>query len=69
MGAWVTLPCSPPNLPSPLPRLPVAALLSRQFTDMTRARVEGLLATFPKLVSDAAATGRQHTFVETDAVR
>lgn len=32
---------------------------------MTRARIEGLLAAFPKLLS----TGRQHTFVETDSVR
>lgn len=32
---------------------------------MTKARIEGLLAAFPKLMS----TGKQHTFVETDSVR
>lgn len=41
------------------------ALVARQFVDMTRTRVEGLLVAFPKLI----ATGQQHTFVETDAVR
>ncbi|XP_055330043.1 coatomer subunit delta-like [Paramacrobiotus metropolitanus] len=41
------------------------ALLSRQFVDMTRSRVEGLLASFPKLMT----TGKQHTFVETESVR
>lgn len=40
-------------------------IVSRQFVEMTRARIEGLLAAFPKLLS----TGRQHTFVETDSVR
>jgi hypothetical protein len=32
-------------------------------------RIEGLLVAFPKLVSDAATSGKQHTFVETDSVR
>nr|XP_061797227.1 coatomer subunit delta-like isoform X3 [Nerophis lumbriciformis] len=32
---------------------------------MTRTRIEGLLAAFPKLMN----TGKQHTFVETDSVR
>ena len=32
---------------------------------MTRIRIEGLLAAFPKLVS----TGTQHTYVETENVR
>lgn len=41
------------------------ALVSRQYVEMTRMRVEGLLAAFPKLVGHA----KQHTFVETDTVR
>ncbi|KAF7989517.1 hypothetical protein HCN44_008191 [Aphidius gifuensis] len=40
-------------------------LISRQFVEMTKARIEGLLAAFPKLMS----SGKQHTFVETDSVR
>ncbi|KAG8368860.1 hypothetical protein BUALT_Bualt15G0090600 [Buddleja alternifolia] len=41
------------------------ALVSRQFVDMSRIRIEGYLAAFPKLVG----TGKQHTYVETDNVR
>lgn len=41
------------------------AVISRQFRDMPRSRIEGLLASFPKLIS----AGSQHTSVETDAVR
>jgi coatomer subunit delta len=41
------------------------ALVSRQFVEMNRLRVEGLLAAFPKLIGHA----KQHTYVETDAVR
>lgn len=41
------------------------ALVSRQFVEMTRIRIEGLLAAFPKLVG----TGKQHTYVETENVR
>ena len=42
-----------------------AALVSRQYVQMTRVRVEGLLAAFPKLVG----AGKQHTYVETENVR
>lgn len=45
-------------------------LLSRQFVEMTRARIEGLLAAFPKLLgSDKSSATKQHTFVETESVR
>ena len=43
----------------------IAALVSRQYVDMSRIRIEGLLAAFPKLVG----TGKQHTYVETENVR
>lgn len=43
----------------------LSAILSRQFVEMTKARIEGLLAAFPKLMS----SGKQHTFVETESVR
>lgn len=54
------------DLPPP-PILPpsLLALVSRQFVEMTRARIEGLLAAFPKLMT----SGKQHTFVETESVR
>mmetsp|Transcript_12803 Transcript_12803/g.44503 ORF Transcript_12803/g.44503 Transcript_12803/m.44503 type:complete len:546 (-) Transcript_12803:1493-3130(-) len=41
------------------------ALVSRQFVEMTRIRIEGLLAAFPKLIG----SGKQHTYVETEHVR
>ncbi|XP_021752481.1 coatomer subunit delta-1-like [Chenopodium quinoa] len=41
------------------------ALLSRQSVNISRIRVEGLLAAFPKLIG----TGKQHSYVETDDVR
>lgn len=41
------------------------AVLSRQFREMPRSRIEALLASFPKL----ADTGNQHTTVEQDSVR
>lgn len=50
---------------TPLRLLHRAALVSRQFVDMTRIRIEGLLAAFPKLVG----AGKQHTYVETENVR
>lgn len=40
-------------------------VISRQFKEMPRARVEALLASFPKLIS----AGSQHTTIETDTVR
>ncbi|KAF9427844.1 Coatomer subunit delta [Podila epigama] len=43
----------------------VPSLISRQFREMTRARIEGLIASFPKLTS----SGQQHTTIETDHVR
>lgn len=39
--------------------------MSRQYVDMSRIRIEGLLAAFPKLIG----SGRQHTYVETENVR
>ncbi|KAL6494475.1 hypothetical protein OROGR_031275 [Orobanche gracilis] len=41
------------------------ALVSRQFVVMSRIRIEGYLAAFPKLVE----TGKQHTYIETESVR
>ncbi|EFO20949.1 ARCN1 protein [Loa loa] len=44
-------------------------LLARIFiSDMTKARLEGLLDAFPKLIASDKSQ-RQHTFIETDSVR
>ncbi|KAA0164997.1 hypothetical protein FNF27_00141 [Cafeteria roenbergensis] len=43
-------------------------LVARQFVDMPRSRIEGLLAAFPKLLSGQDKS-RQHTFIETGSVR
>ena len=42
------------------------ALLSRQFVEMSKARIEGLLEAFPKLMPSGV---KQHNFVETESVR
>lgn len=42
-------------------------LVSRQFVEMTRIRIEGLLAAFPKLLG--GTDSKQHTYVETESVR
>lgn len=40
-------------------------MISRQFLEMPRSRIEGLLASFPKLIP----AGSQHTTIETADVR
>eukprot|EP00126_Sphaerothecum_destruens_P007139 Sdes_comp19706_c0_seq1m11633 len=40
-------------------------LVSRQFIEMSRSRIEGLLSAFPKLVGSE----QEHTFIETESVR
>jgi len=42
------------------------ALVARQYHNMSRIRIEGLLSAFPKLLGSGA---KQHTFVETESVR
>jgi len=42
------------------------ALISRQFVEMTRIWIEGLLAAFPKLLG---SDPKQHTYIETESVR
>ncbi|KAF7309774.1 Copper P-type ATPase [Mycena indigotica] len=43
------------------------AVISRQFLDMSRTRIESLLASFPKLLPPPSST--QHTLIETPDVR
>lgn len=56
---------SPSNIPILTTYRGGKAVLSRQFREMTRSRIEALLASFPKL----ADSGTQHTTVEQDSVR
>lgn len=44
-------------------------LMSRQFVEISRPRIEGLLAAFPKLLGADGGEIKQHTFIETPAVR
>jgi len=45
-------------------------LLARQYVPMSRLRIEGLLAAFPKLIdADERSRSKQHTFIETTEVR
>jgi hypothetical protein len=39
--------------------------MSRQFVELSRVRIEGLLSAFPKLLDPTS----QHTFIETANVR
>ena len=41
-------------------------LVSRQFQEITRLRIEGLLAAFPKLLS---SSDKSQSYIETDSVR
>lgn len=43
----------------------LTAVISRQFRDMARSRIDGLLASFPKLIP----TNSQHTSIEAQDVR
>jgi len=44
--------------------------LARQYVPMSRLRIEGLLAAFPKLIdADEGSRSKQHTFIETTEVR
>lgn len=45
------------------------AIVSRQFIEMSRARIEGLLSAYPKLMNSDSKGTKQHTFVETESVR
>lgn len=44
-------------------------LLSRQFVDISRIRIEGLLSAFPKLIGSSSHSNGSSTFLETGGVR
>lgn len=44
-------------------------MLARQFADMTRGRVEGLVSAFAKLALDSSDPDKQDTTIETESVR
>ncbi|TMW63579.1 hypothetical protein Poli38472_002520 [Pythium oligandrum] len=44
----------------------ISVLVARQFVEITRIRLEGLLTAFPKLLSSGS---REHTFIDTESVR
>eukprot|EP01126_Amoeba_proteus_P021410 TRINITY_DN2174_c0_g4_i3.p1 TRINITY_DN2174_c0_g4~~TRINITY_DN2174_c0_g4_i3.p1 ORF type:complete len:350 (-),score=88.70 TRINITY_DN2174_c0_g4_i3:717-1766(-) len=44
-------------------------LVSRQFVDITQARIESLLSAFPKLRESLGDGTKQHTLIETTSVR
>ncbi|KAH3763953.1 coatomer subunit delta [Pelomyxa schiedti] len=44
-------------------------LFSRQYVEMTRAGISGLLAAFTKRCTDTSDPDRQHTYIETENVR
>ena len=62
MGEWD--PCQWPACFIPHPSNTYTA--TTQFVEMSRIRIEGLLAAFPKLVTTGNS---QHTYVETESVR
>ncbi|KAK2725740.1 hypothetical protein QYM36_000285 [Artemia franciscana] len=44
-------------------------LVSCHFVEIYKSRIEGLLASFPNLITSGKASQQQHKLVETDAVR
>ena len=41
------------------------AILSRQFLEISKGRIEGMLSAFPKFLS----SDKEHTFIETETAR